>query len=411
MKKQIRKIIRKNFNRIPDKLRARLERRMFQINLDGLPSDFIFKLAETKDELEQAFTLLHDSYVREGFMKPKPSGMRVTPYHALPTTTTLIAKVGSKVIATVSLIRQTSLGLPIQQACDLSSVIGPGQQAVEISALAIHPEYRGKDAQILFWLSKYVLQYSYKYFGVDYMFVAIGPWNADLYENIILFKRLHFIEKYAFSNNAPAVVAYLDLKNYSNDLLSVYWNAPPERNVYAFIMVHQLSPKQFQFPKRAVYSVSDPVLTPELLKHFLGIMELTDIQLATLHGIYKDFPEYKKVLPPTNVHMELQSRTRKIRFQVNCPAIFSMNGNQHIHESEVLQVSESGFMARVEHNVNPGDEVIAQVRTNTIEVIELHATAVWSNGNGLSGFRLDKTVASWEKFIAHLKNSQNKVSA
>jgi hypothetical protein len=412
IRKGIRKLIRTNFNKLPNDLRATLERRMFQIHLDGLPKDVIFKLAETKDELEQAFKLLHDSYVRAHYMDPKPSGMRITPYHALPTTTTLIAKVGTKVIATVSLIRQTNMGLPVQQIYDVSQIMEPGQQAVEISSLAIDPGYRGKDAQILFWLSKYVLTYCYKYFSVDFMFVAIGPWHADLYENIILFKRLHYVEKYSFSNGVPAAVGYIDLRNYSNELLKVYWDAPIERNVYAFIMVHQLPPAQFHFPKRAVYSVSDPVLTPELFSHFFSetFKDLTEIQLSILHGIYKDFPEYKKVLPSVSPALQLK-HTRKMRFQVSCPAVINVEGQQHMHESEVLQVSESGFMARLQHLVKPGDRLTAQIRINHIEVAEIHATAVWTNGHELAGFKLDHTVPAWDKLIAHLMNSQNKVSA
>ena len=50
-----------------------------------------FKVAETKSELEQAFKLLHDGYVNEQLMTPHPSGLRVTKYHSLPSTTTLIA--------------------------------------------------------------------------------------------------------------------------------------------------------------------------------------------------------------------------------------------------------------------------------------------------------------------------------
>jgi hypothetical protein len=51
------------------------------------------KIADTQEELEACFTLLHDAYVGSGFMTPELSGMRVTIYHALPTTTTLCAKV------------------------------------------------------------------------------------------------------------------------------------------------------------------------------------------------------------------------------------------------------------------------------------------------------------------------------
>ena len=52
----------------------------------------VLKIAETQEELEACFKLLHDAYVSSGFMTPDPSGMRVTIYHALPSTTTLCAK-------------------------------------------------------------------------------------------------------------------------------------------------------------------------------------------------------------------------------------------------------------------------------------------------------------------------------
>ncbi len=47
-------------------------------------------------------------------MTPDPSGMRVTIYHALPTTTTLCAKIGDQVVGTLSLIRESALGVPLQ---------------------------------------------------------------------------------------------------------------------------------------------------------------------------------------------------------------------------------------------------------------------------------------------------------
>ena len=61
----------------------------------------VLKIAETQEELEACFKLLHNAYVDSGFMKPHPSGMRVTIYHALPTTTTLCAKYDGQVVGTI----------------------------------------------------------------------------------------------------------------------------------------------------------------------------------------------------------------------------------------------------------------------------------------------------------------------
>jgi len=100
------------------------------------------KIAETKEELEACFAVLHDAYVDSGFMKPDPSGMRVTIYHALPTTTTLCAKYDGEVVGTISLIRESALGVPLQKIFDLNSVREKEGLIAEVSALAVHRRFR-----------------------------------------------------------------------------------------------------------------------------------------------------------------------------------------------------------------------------------------------------------------------------
>src|SRR5690349_17311843 len=64
---------------------------------------FTFKLASSADELDQAYRLLHDAYVKEGYMQPHPSGLRCSIFGALPYTSVLIAKYKDEVVSTVSL--------------------------------------------------------------------------------------------------------------------------------------------------------------------------------------------------------------------------------------------------------------------------------------------------------------------
>jgi len=46
------------------------------VDCDPAPSDrLLLKIADTREELEACFRLLHDAYVDSGFMKPDPSGM------------------------------------------------------------------------------------------------------------------------------------------------------------------------------------------------------------------------------------------------------------------------------------------------------------------------------------------------
>ena len=144
-------LIKKFLKLLPENLKHRLIRAKLDFG-SGAPANIIFKIAETKKELEQAFEVLHDSYVDQGYMDPHPSGLRITKYHALPTTTVLIAKDIEKdmVIGTISIIRNTPLGLPLDAIFPLLHLKKEFNHLAEVSSLAIRKQYR-KDGGALLW--------------------------------------------------------------------------------------------------------------------------------------------------------------------------------------------------------------------------------------------------------------------
>ena len=97
---------RKLFSMLPQKRRHEVYRSFVDCKIPN--ERLVLKIAESREELEACFKLLHDAYVSSGFMTPDPSGMRVTIYHALPTTTTLCATIGDQVVGTLSLIRESA---------------------------------------------------------------------------------------------------------------------------------------------------------------------------------------------------------------------------------------------------------------------------------------------------------------
>ena len=100
--------LRKAFSLFPRSLRFAIFRSF--VACDPAPDKrLVLKIAETREELEACFKLLHDAYVSSGFMKPAPSGLRATIYHALPTTTTLCAKFDGQVVGTLGVIGPTRM--------------------------------------------------------------------------------------------------------------------------------------------------------------------------------------------------------------------------------------------------------------------------------------------------------------
>src|SRR5262245_36520503 len=63
-----------------------------------------YKIAASRPDREAAFRLVYQAYRRVDLMEPNEFGMRVTPYHLLPTSDVFIAMLDEAVICTLSLI-------------------------------------------------------------------------------------------------------------------------------------------------------------------------------------------------------------------------------------------------------------------------------------------------------------------
>ena len=197
---------------LPRETRFRLLRRLVDCEPEPDPRLQVH-IAQTREELEACFGLLHDAYVGSGFMRPHPSGLRVTPYHALPTTTTLAATYDGEVVGTLSLIRDGIFGFPMQRSFDLSAVRAQPGHVAEVSALAVHPRWRKTGGTVLFPLMKFMYEYCTEFFDTRHLVIAVNPNKIALYEALLMFKRLEaaHVDRYDFANGAPAVGAALDL--------------------------------------------------------------------------------------------------------------------------------------------------------------------------------------------------------
>lgn len=273
------------------------------LDCNQAPSErLVLKIAESREELEACFAVLHDAYVESGFMKPHPSGLRVTVYHALPSTTMLCAKFDGWVVGTVSLIRENALGFPMQRIFDLSTVREKGGQIAEVSALAIHPKFRRTSGSILFPLMKTICEYCTTVFDIRHLVIAVNPRHIELYESLLFFRRLtaNPVENYDFANGAAAVGATLDIRQACEELRAHYASKPASGNLYDYFT--QISLANIKLPDRGAYANGDPALPPELLDYFFNVRtrvfdNLDEHQTAILHSIYHR-PEYGAVLPP-----------------------------------------------------------------------------------------------------------------
>jgi hypothetical protein len=377
-------------------------------------SRIVLKIAETKEELEACFAVLHDAYVDSGFMKPDPSGMRVTIYHALPTTTTLCAKYDGQVVGTISLVRESELGVPLQQIFDLNSVREKEGNIAEVSALAIHRKFRRTGGTILFPLMKFMYEYCTTFFDTRHLVIAVNPSHIEMYESLLFFRRLpeNMVESYDFVNGAPAIGATLDLKEAPEIFRKHYASKPARRNLHAYFIQTKLP--NIIFPKRRFFTTNDPVLTPELLDYFFNVRtktfeNLSERKKVLLHSIY-DLQEYWSVLPTLSEHTEGTPIRQYQRFSVKCPGQIDVQTGDSVQSvpMEVIEVSRYGFQARAHNPLPLNTWCETTIRLGHADVSHFRSLALRENSNGSNGFyafRMGEPDVHWGKFVSALHRS------
>ncbi len=415
LRKRMRMGLRDILSWMPRDLRFGFYRAM--IDCDPEPDPRLeLKVAETQQELEDCFRILHDAYVASGFMKPSPSGLRVTIYHALPTTTTLCAKYDGRVVGTMSMIREGVFGFPLQTVFDLADVRAKQGQIAEISALAIHPDFRKTGGAIFFPLMKFMYEYCTRYFDTRHLVIAVNPNKIEFYEALLFFKRLQerTVESYDFANGAPAVGATLDLREAKEQFRRVYGKRKQRKNLYQYFVKSELP--NIQLPRRRYFTTTDPVLTPQTLDYFFNqrtkvFQELDDRKRALLWSIY-DQPEFRAVLPMLVGPGELfQPMRRHQRFSLRCPAELriEVDGAERFIVMTVIEISLSGFQAQSSLDIPLRAEGNVRVQLGAGEQTTLAAT-VMRRHEGESGrfygFRLAAADDVWRNCVSALETSQ-----
>ncbi len=387
------------------------------VDCDPAPDSRLeLKIADSKQELEQCFRILHDAYVSSGFMKPDPSGMRVTAYHALPTTTTLCAKFDGEVVGTISIIREGVFGFPLQSIFDLSQVRAKEGNIAEISALAVHPSFRKTGGSILFPLMKFMYEYCTEFFDTRHLVIAVNPNKIELYESLLFFERLqeNLVSSYDFANGAPAVGATLDLQAAPKLFKSVYGKRRDKKNLYKYFVETKL--KNIRAPIRKYFTTNDPVMSVDVLDHFFnqvhsGFDALDDRKKLLLKSIY-NLPDYQHVLPDISDELESNHPLRQHqRYSIKCPGHieFNLDGELQRFEFNVIEVSLSGFQAECRSDLPASCQGQAIINLGENERSFVKAMVVRQKRSefaGFYGFHIDESDAVWERCVSALEQGQ-----
>jgi hypothetical protein len=378
-------------------MRFRLFRNLISVPA-SLPENLIFKIVETKKELEDAFGLVYQAYLPKGYCEENDHKMRATIYHALPTTTTLVALDNGKVIGTLTMVRNNRLNLPLEKQFDIKFLKQKGSRVAEITSLVIDKEYRRNNGgQVLFPLLKLMYEYATFYFGVSHLVVTVHPKDADFYKALLLFQDVSKTEKTKYYLGAPATALFLDLKEAHVEFHKVYKDKPEHQNLFKFF-VHQELPNII-LPKREFHTVNDPIVTLEYYRELFVKKLKLNVSNSDAIKNFKERREIESYLKDSTNNGRMNKR-----FEVESSAEFFVEGKKPIGKVKVKDVSYSGFRAFLPENFRIESTFDVRIEVGTSKFSNLKAKLVWIDENQGLGFEVLQSDALWDEFVSYINH-------
>ncbi|WP_063870273.1 N-acyl amino acid synthase FeeM domain-containing protein [Novipirellula maiorica] len=182
--------------------------------------DLTISLARSREDLRQAFRLVYQSYYDAGLAVDTPSGMRLTPFHLVPTTEVLVAKLDDTVTSTLSMIGDGYLGLPMQSMYprEIKELRDQGLRLAEIGSLADRRDSPVRFIETFAELGRLLVQVAHSR-GIDGFVVATHPKHARLYKRVMGFRQIGELSDCPYANGNPAVALVLKFDEHAGTSL------------------------------------------------------------------------------------------------------------------------------------------------------------------------------------------------
>lgn len=281
--KRMKRTLRKVFRFLPRAVRFYLIRKMVNINSPFEKEELQIEIASGQQDFETAFRLLHDCYVGSGLMDAHVSGLRCNSYSFLPNTAIIILKKGVRVIGTVSLIRDSTMGLPSDEKYKIENdtLRNEGKVLTEVSALAIDVEFRNQGHLLNLLLMKFLYNYTKKYSDSNYLVCTIHPRAEDFYSALWGFKRRGSQVSYGYVKGALAIYMFMELSEANErKVVASYRSENPYKNLGLYCLQKD---NRFIYPAFESGQVIEVRMTPDVLNYFFK--EKTDLfnELSEFH--------------------------------------------------------------------------------------------------------------------------------
>ncbi|HEV3166200.1 MAG TPA: hypothetical protein VGZ22_19400 [Isosphaeraceae bacterium] len=182
------------------------------IKVQGLGRTLDVGIASERSDLESAYQMLAANYQARGYEAPSTKLLRYTPYHVLPDTITVVAKDRGRVVATLSLVPDTTLlGLPMECTYgeEIDKLRRRGHHMAEATSLADRDLSCREFILVFKTFIKLVMQYHVGRGGNSWV-ITVNPRHRSFYLKVLGFVPLGPRRSYPAVQDHPAEAFLLD---------------------------------------------------------------------------------------------------------------------------------------------------------------------------------------------------------
>lgn len=361
-------MLKKILNKIPESTIKRLMRFTFKLPELTFDPDFQVKIADSQDELEVAYQLLHDCYTAQKLMSPHVSGLRCNIFSFLPETTTIVAIYKGKTVGTVTLIKDSRVGLPSDEKYkrENDALRSKGCHLIEVSSLAVAKEFRSTNHAVSLLLMKFLYNHA-KMMGGTELVITINPRAEKFYRAMFDFQRSGEVVRYDYVNGAPAI--YMSKHIVSTEVhikwASSFRSDNIKRNLALWFI--DTSDERFVLPKLEEGMLLSPVLTPELMEYFFVkktnlLEELPKEKVGLFFEVLIHFYGDAEIFRFKKYFVDLELREFRMSVCITC----SLETREQFFIVNLLDVSANGalveglFDERI--RLNKEDKVVLRFR-------------------------------------------------
>jgi len=188
-------------------LLARAHRTVAQKCREGLN----FGVADSLEDVVEAWSLVHDAYVRRGLIDPNELGIHTVPQAASPASLVTIARLGPLAVGTMTAVLDEEGGLPSDCVFrpQLDELRARGARLLELCLFADRREQIQRSFGAVLELMRLAFFFG-AYTGVTDAVISVVPHHARFYSSYFAFEQVGGPIPHPVVKNTPVVLMHLD---------------------------------------------------------------------------------------------------------------------------------------------------------------------------------------------------------